>query len=473
MASRPLSIGPAAVILALVAGSLGTPASAQDMVDPVNHDRAAQVDDLYAFVSPDRPDTATIITTWGGPQEPSEWASEAWFDPTITYWIKLDNTADGVADITWTFRFLTQLDAPDSILATGFGQVPGTPATVIQSLNVTRDGETLMSVGVPPANIGPRTTPGYAPLSLNYLGALDPNVAVDQSGTLFAGQRDDPAFLDSGALGDLLGMRPINKQHALPLKKAKGQDDHSGQNTQVIAIQVPIAQLTRDQTIPTGPDAPNAVVGIWAGASRLAADGTTLVQVTRTGDPLIEDWLIPYGEKAAWRAGDPATDGRYEARYSTPELAAIINQAYPGIAPARTADRADLVALLGQGLPGVNQTNTQGVADELRLNLAIPPAAKPNRLGLMGGDLAGYPNGRRLGDDVVDIMLRAVGDGYGKDLAGTLAAVGTTVPDLKASRSLGDGCGSNDRKALKTFPYVPAPWDGYAGGKARKACSGK
>jgi hypothetical protein len=471
MASRTAIAGTSALVIALVAGTIA-PVTAQGP-DGLAHDRAAQVDDLYAFVSPDRPDTATIITTWGGSQEPSDWAAEAWFDPDVTYWIKVDNTGDGVADITWTFRFLTQLDAPQSILPTGFGSVPGVPATVWQSVNVTRNGQTMMSANVAPPNIGPRTTPGYGPLSVNYLGALDPNVEPERAGALFAGQRDDPAFADTGALGDLLGMRPLNPKHVQRLKKAKGQDDHAGRNTQVIAIQVPISTLTTDGAAPTSADAPTAVVGIWAGASRLGTDGTALTQVSRVGDPLVADWLIPYGEKAAWQAGDPSGDTTYEARYSTPELATLLNEAYPGNAPARTADRSDLVQLLGQGLPGLNQTTTTGVADILRLNLGVPPAAKPNRLGLMGGDLAGYPNGRRLTDDVVDITLRAVGDGYGPDLAATLAAAGTQVPDLKSSRSLGDGCGSNDRKPLASFPYVAAPWDGYAGGKARKACSGK
>ncbi len=472
MASRTVTACSTAVILSLLVSGLASPAGAQGP-DGLPHDRTAQVDDLYAFVSPDRPDTATIITTWGGPQDPSDWAGASWFDPDLTYWIKVDNTGDGVADITWTFRFLTQLGAPDSILATGFGSVPGVPATVTQSVNVTRNGQTMMSANVPPPNIGPRTTPGYAPLSLNYLAALDPNVTPDQAGSLFVGQRDDPAFEDAGALGDLLGMRPLNPQHVQQLKKAKGQDDLSGRNTQVIAIQVPIKTLTADNAAPTGPDAADAVVGIWAGASRTAADGTTLSQVSRVGDPLVADWLIPYGEKAAWQAAEPSADATYETRYSAPELAALINQAYPGHAPARTTDRTDIVQLLGQGLPGLNQTTTTGVADVLRLNLGVPPTAKPNRLGLMGGDLAGYPNGRRLTDDVVDITLRAIGDGYGPALAATLATAGTQVPDLKASRALGDGCGSNDRKPLASFPYVAAPWDGYTGGKARKACSGK
>ncbi len=472
MAPRLRTIGPVACTLTLVAGLLAGPAAAQGP-DGLAHDRAAQVDDLYAFVSPDRPDTATIITTWGGSQEPGDWASEAWFDPDVTYWIKVDNTGDSVADITWTFRFLTQLDAPESILATGFGAMPGVAPTVTQFVNVTRNGEPLMSGTVPPANIGPRTTPGYARLAPSYLGSLDPNVELGQSGTLFAGQRDDPSFIDTGALDDLLGMRPLNAKHAQPLKKAKGQDTRSGRNTQAIAIQVPINQLTNDHTLPTAADGPNAVIGIWAGASRLGPDGSTLTQVSRVGDPMIEEWLIPYGDKATWQAGEPAGDSAFEGRYTTPELATLLNQAYPGNAAARTADRTDLAQLLGRGVPGLNQTNPEGVADMLRLNLAVPPAAKPNRLGLMGGDLAGYPNGRRLTDDVVDITLRAVGDGYGKALAATLAAAGTDVPDLKSSRSLGDGCGSNDRKPLKAFPYAAAPWDGYKGGKARRTCSGK
>ena len=251
MASRPVIAGTSAVVVALLAGTLAAPAAAQGP-DGLAHDRAAQVDDLYAFVSPDRPDTATIITTWGGPQEPSDWATRAWFDPDVTYWIKVDNTGDGAADITWTFRFLTQLDTPESILTTGFGSVPGVPATVWQSVNVTRNGETMMSANVPPPNIGPRTTPGYGPLSLNYLGALDPNVEPERAGSLFVGQRDDPAFADSGALGDLLGMRPLNAKHVQPLKKAKGQDTHAGRNTQVIAIQVPIATLTADGSAADG-----------------------------------------------------------------------------------------------------------------------------------------------------------------------------------------------------------------------------
>ena len=106
--------------------------------------------------------------------------------------------------------------------------------------------------------------------------------------------------------------------------------------------------------------------------------------MSRVGDPLVEDWLIPYGEKAAWRTADPAGDGAYETRYSAPELATLLNQAYPGNQPARTADRSDIVQLLGQGLPGLNQTTTTGVADMLRLNLAVPPTRQAEPPGAHG-----------------------------------------------------------------------------------------
>ncbi len=169
-------------------------------------------------------------------------------------------------------------------------------------------------------------------------------------------------------------MRPLNAKHVMPAKKAKGQDDHSGLNTQVIAIQVPIEQLTNDQAIPTTADAPDAVVGIWAGASRLAADGTTLTQVSRVGDPMVEDWLIPYGEKAAWRAGDPVHGRRVRRPLLDAGAGLLINEAYPRNDPARTADRADLVALLGQGLPGREPDHHPG-----RSRRAAPEPGHPTR----------------------------------------------------------------------------------------------
>jgi len=472
MASRALVRVAALGGAALLAVSATLPAAAQ-APSGLPFDRAGQVGDLYAFVSPDKPDTVTIVTTWGGDHAPAGWATDAWFDPALVYWVKVDNDGDGAADVTWSFRAFTSLVDPNTILASGFGSVPGVTPTVVQSMNASRDDVNTITVTVPPPNIGPRTTPGYGQLSLSYVNILDGGADPSAAGALFAGQRDDPAFGDFGSLGDLLAIRPLGARHSIEGRKAKARDTRSGLDTMVIAMQAPIAWLTATGTTPTDPADPAAVIGIWAGASRVGADGS-LTQVSRVGAPLVQELLVPYGQRDAWRAADPSDDQAFQALYEQPQLAALLAQAYPGIEPPRTTGRSDLVQILGRGIPGLNQTTADGLFDQLRLNVAIPPTRKrPSRLGVMGGDLAGYPNGRRLADDVVDITLRMVGDGYGASFADLLTAAGVTVADTKANRALVDGCARNDAKALKAFPYVGVPWDGVKGGTANKACPAK
>jgi len=236
-----------------------------------------------------------------------------------------------------------------------------------------------------------------------------------------------------------------------------------------IAVQVPIASLTNDGQAPAAADASNALIGVWGGASRqsLAVDGAEgdWVQVSRLGNPLINEVIIPIGQKDAWNASNPADDAQYERYYLNSELAAIVNTVYPSLPDARTTERTDLVLILGQGVPGLNQTNAEGLYDMLRLNLAVPPTAKPDPLGAVAGDLAGFPNGRRLTDDVVDIEIRAVADGYGKFLAD-----GFGLPNLEPNNTVGDGCSANDVPFAKAFPYVAAPNDGYRGGDYRSVC---
>jgi hypothetical protein len=454
-----------------MATTAASPVVAQTPV-ALQQDHAAQVGDLYAFVSPDKPDTVTIITTWGGAHPPADWAARAWFDPDLRYWVKVDNDGDGAEDITWSFRVLSVASDPNTVLTTGFGQVPGVAPTLFQAMTAARDGVDTITVTVPPANIGPRTTPGYGQMSLSFINVLDGNADPAAAGALFAGQRDDPAFGDLGSFGDLLALRPLGARHAIEGKRAKAVDTRAGLDTMVIAMQLPIAWLTTDGGVPTDPAAPAAVVGFWAGADRTDSAGAVR-QVARVGAPLVEGWLIPYGERDAWRAAAPSEDAAFQGHYQEPELASLLAQAYPGIEPPRTTERTDLVQVLGRGIPGLTQTTPDGFSDQLRLNLAIPPAAKPNRLGVMGGDLAGYPNGRRLGDDVVDVTLRMIGDGYGASFSSLLTDAGVPVVDTKANRALVDGCARNDAKALKAFPYVGVPWDGVKGGRTYRSCPAK
>ena len=171
---------------------------------------------------------------------------------------------------------------------------------------MTRNGETIgTGLSVPPPNIGPRTTPKYGDHRRHGRPC-----AGRRCGQVFAGQRDDPFFADLGAIFDLGGLRPFNEAHLIPLKKAKGQDDLAGYNVNTIAIQVPRSQLTNDGQDVTAADAANAVIGVWAGARRqgLSATGEgqgDWVQVSRLGNPLINEVIIPVGQKDAWNAGQP------------------------------------------------------------------------------------------------------------------------------------------------------------------------
>lgn len=471
---RKIGIVGATIALAITTVAGGALASSHREAPLIAKDPTADITDLYAFVSPDKPDTVTIIANYLPFQEPAGGPNFYNFDPSVQYFIRVDNTGDGVEDLTFVFDFETSVANPDSFLFSGYGPIadenapqgaPFAEPNVSQTYSVSLNGTELGSdLPVPPPNIGPRTTPDYGSYAEDGVQDLGDGV------TVFAGQRDDPFFVDLGAIFDLGGLRPFNEAHLIPLATEAGEDSLSSFNVNSIAIQVPITDLTNDGQPVAAPDAANAVVGIWAGAMRQTTtvlNGTgapelsgDFVQVSRLGNPLINEVIIPVGEKDEWNASEPVNDSNYVSRYLNPELAAIINTIYPSLPDARTSDRSDLVLILGQGVPGLNATNTgDTLYDMLRLNMGIPPTENPSRLGVLDGDLAGFPNGRRVWDDVVDIELRAVADGYGSFLEENFG-----LPNLSPNNMVGDGCDANDKAFLGAFPYVPAPWQGYQDG---------
>jgi hypothetical protein len=466
MDRRRALIGTTAASLLAIASVAGPALGSSHREAPlIAFDPSADITDLYAFVSPDAPDTVTFIADYNGFQEPSGGPNFYPFNPDVLYWIKVDNTGDGIEDLTWTFDFETSVANPDSFLYSGYGPIGAVDANVTQTYSVTQNGETIAEdLAVPPPSIGPRTTPGYRDLSR---AAIHP---LGDGGQVFAGQVDDPFFVDLGAIFDLGGLRPFNEAHLIPLDTKRGEDDLAGSNVNAIAVQLPITSLTNDGQPVAAADAPNAVIGVWAGASRMAPsmDGDAeWIQVSRLGNPLINEVIIPLGKKDAWNAHGPADDGQYLANYQTPELAAIVNTIYPSLPDARTTERDDLVLILGQGIPGVNQTNAEGIMDMLRLNMGIAPADKADPMAAVAGDVAGFPNGRRLTDDVVDIEIRAVADGYGSFLAGAFG-----LPNLEPNNAVGDGCSTNDVRFTKSFPYLGQPHEGYRGGEYRVRCKG-
>jgi hypothetical protein len=470
---RKIAILGATAVLAVSTIGGAALASSHREAPLIAQDPTADITDLYAFVSPDKPDTVTIIADYLPFQEPAGGPNFYNFDPSVHYFIKVDNTGDGVEDLTYTFDFETAVANPDSFLYSGYGPIedstspqgaPYAASNISQTYAVSANGtEWASDLNVPPPNIGPRTTPDYGTYASD--GVHD----LGDGRTVFAGQRDDPFFADTASIFDLGGLRPFNSLHIIPLTDGPGQDSLSSFNVNSIVLQVPITDLTNDGQPVSAADAANAVVGIWAGAERQAttvlsdaapALSGPFVQVSRLGNPLINEVIIPLGEKDAWNAAQPMNDADYMSRYTNSELAAIINTIYPALVDADTTDRTDLVLILGQGVPGLNATNTgDTLYDMLRLNMGIAPSANPSRLGVLDGDLAGFPNGRRLWDDVVDIELRAVAQGYG-----TFLNENFDLPNNSPNNLVGDGCDANDRTFSGTFPYVAGPFAGYEDG---------
>jgi hypothetical protein len=465
----------AAITLALVRGSAPQAAKASSHREAplISQDPTADNTDLYAFVSPDRPDSVTIVANYVPLEQPAGGPNFASFGDDVRYELKVDNTGDGVEDITYRFRFDTKTrnkgtflynTGPiDSLHDTDWNRPQTYRVTRIKKNgNVTTLGRGLLT---PPVDVGPRSTPHYEDLAADAVHNLHRGIKV------FAGQRDDPFFVDLGSIFDLAGLRPLNSLHAIPLDNADGVDGVSGYNTHTIAIQVPIRQLTRNHAMPSGPDDPKAVIGVYASASRrhiriFHSNGSqdsvsSWRQVSRLGEPLVNEVLIPLGQKDRWNASEPEDDSQFVHRYRNPELVGIANTLYPALDDAPTSGRGDLVAVLLTGVPGLNNTGTTQ-ADLLRLNVAVPPSGSPKRLGVLAGDFAGFPNGRRLADDVVDIELRALECSYGA-AAGIVEGFGFCGGNAHRTPNdlITDGVDKNERSFMTHFPYVATPFAGY------------
>ncbi len=430
--------GAAAVVAGLAirgSGPAAATASSHREAPLISEDPTADNTDTYAFRSPDKPDTVTIISNWISGEDPAAGPNWYTFSPTARYDVYADKNGDGKPDITWYFRFKT--GAPTAFLG-----------NTQQSYTVTRVekgksrvvGSGLMT---PPDNIGPRSTPNYHALAL--AGVHD----LTDGSKVFAGQRDDGFFGDIGAIFDLVAIREGTGA------TGGGKDFFAGYAVHAIALQVPLSQLDNGG---------NHVVGIWSATDRpkvtvtvkkrKVTRSTNWVQVSRLGNPLINEVLIPTELKDKWNASTPDKDKQFLQFYATSILAKLLNQLYPQFGPFKETDRQDLVSVLLTGLnePKLNFTGPT-LADEIRLNLAIAPTApvgQGNRLGVIGGDLAGYPNGRRLEDDVIDISERVVGGTLiGHDLA------------------LGDGVDSNDVPYMASFPYESDPFAGFDNTKGK------
>ena len=470
---RMLAVVPVLGLVAGLAAVAPSGASSHREAPLTGTDPTIDHTDVYAFRTPDAPGTVTLVANVIPFQDPAGGPNFYRFGDDVLYRINIDNDADALPDVGYDFRFVTQVQNPDTFL---YGTGPITSNTdadynvrqqySVQKLDFDRKTKTTIGsfLNTPPVNVGPRTTPNYAALAAAAVGTLSDGSKV------FAGQRDDPFWVDLGSIFDLGGLRPFNQAHAVKLPTEAGQDSVAGYNVHTIAIQVPITEVTKDRR-PATVDAQgngNGIIGVWATnyrrvATIRSADGGQsgsggYRQVSRLGMPLVNEVVVPLRFKNNFNASEPKDDGRFLPAVQDPELARLIPQLYPGV-EVPPAPRNDIVAIFLTGLPGLNKPANGTPSEMLRLNLTVEPKAfgQENPLGVIGGDNAGFPNGRRLGDDVVDIELRA--------LAG--ATPFTPAFNKAPNNQLGDGVNVNDVPLLTTFPYVPLPTGGYESRKGR------
>ena len=309
-----------------------------------------------------------------------------------------------------------------------------------------------------PNNVGPKTIPDYTKVA---------NQAITQvpgGGRVLAGQRVDPFFVDLGATFDAIDLEKRAAQ-------GKAVDDLAGYGVHSIVLQVPEADVTKNGERVDSPSDKNAVVGVWASTERRRVqvvgsdddwrdhgDGSDWVQVSRLGNPLVNEVVIPLGQKDRFNRTSPADDAANYGQFVVkPELAGVLNLLFNVGAPE--TNRLDIVQAVLQGLPGLNQQSGKPV-DTLKVNLGTPVTDNPQSLGALAGDLQGYPNGRRLTDDVVDIDLQV----FAGELAdpNVLGADACKAPaKCPNPNNLGDGVPGNDKAFLSTFPYVGLPYPGF------------
>jgi hypothetical protein len=446
----------------------------------ISKDPVADSTDLYAFLSPDQAGTVTLIANYIPLETPSGGPNFYEFGDDVLYEIHIDNDGDGNADVTYQFNFRTENMIPTTFLY-NIGPIESLSSTnwnrqqFYSVTRVTRDGDAQMlaeNLRCPPCNIGPLSTPNYATLAA---AAVYP---TSNHGMVFAGQRAEAFFVDLGSIFDLGDLRPIANLHntfgLATVPAAAGVNSLANSNVHSIALQVPITDIAAGGVVPTNSALAGSSVGVWTTASRQKArvrdsdhgwhdDTGPFVQVSRLGNPLFNEVLVPLAQKDQWNSSPPSQDKNYANGVAHPELAGLLNVLYPDFFPnlaAYTQPRADLEAILLTGIPAgiVNPTystftgTTQ--ADMLRLNLAIPPAKKPSVMGVLGGDVAGFPNGRRVADDVVAIELQAIA-------GATIFLVDKTFKTDGALIDVSDGVTGAGLSLLPGFPYLGTPYSGY------------
>ena len=404
--------------------------------------------DVYAFVSPDKPNTVSLISSWIPFEEPAGGPNFYLWAEDTNYDINIDNDGDARPDVTYRWRFKTKYRAPDSFIYNN-GQVTSLNdenLLIRQTYDLYRiKGKNrklmLNNARVAPSNVGDASMPNY------NADLFDAAVRTSGSTSSWVGQSDDPFFLDLRVF-DLLYGGDFTEV---------GDDTLKGFNVNTFAIQVPKNAVRTNN---------ESVIGVWSTASRGSLRVQTNtgassyrgnnVQVSRLGMPLVNEVVVPVSVKDYFNASKPKNDAQFKPAVNDPELPRLISAVYPAVFPnvpdsndqKAGIQRKDLVQVFLTGLPGLNKPAGVQASEMLRLNLDIDPCTSAcSTLGAIDSDVAGFPNGRRLTDDVVDIALRV--------------AMGVLLdPHDTDADTLGDGVDANDLPFQSEFPYVAYPTSG-------------
>jgi hypothetical protein len=413
-------------------GPLGAQASSHREAPLIAGTPQYDTTDVYAFRSPERQNTVTLVANWIPFEEPAGGPNFYSFATDARYDINIDNDGDTKPDVIYRWTFQDHYRSKNTFLyATG-------PVTSLNDENLNyyqtyrleqiRNGHTnvlIKSRKVAPSDVGKASMPNYAHLRNQAVTDVGTGAGKVQS---FAGQADDPFFLDLRVF-DLLYGGDFTES---------GVDTLAGFNVNSVALQVPRQRLAH-----SGMAAKNPIVGIWSTTDRQGVD-KKFHQVSRLGNPLVNEVVIPLKDKDKFNASSPSNDTQFLDYVTKPELPKLIEAVYGIKAPKEP--RNDLVAVFLTGVDGLNQPKGVTPGEELRLNMSTPVTDNPNRLGVIAGDNQGFQNGRRLGDDVIDISLQVV-EG---ELVGN-------------PNDLSDGVDSNNKAFSSAFPYLALPSRGSDG----------
>ncbi|GAC1656574.1 MAG: hypothetical protein NVS9B1_12270 [Candidatus Dormibacteraceae bacterium] len=455
----------------IFANSFSAAASSHREAPLIAADPLADGTDMYAFVAPDDATRVVLIADYVPVQLPAGGPNFYRFGDDISYDINVDNVGDAQKHVVFRYTFTTTTNNPNTFLyntgpitynsGTGAYNNWNRPQTYTLQMS-TNGGGTFTTLGsglkTPPSAVGAVSEPDYHSLATAAIATNVNGTGI----TSFAGQREDPFFVDLGHIFDLLSVNP-----------AGGTDFLKGINVGSLVLSVP-------KTLLEGPNNDH-VIGVWTTSSRnstsVLAPGTKtesggLVQVSRLGNPLVNEVVIPLARKDIFNSSSPAGDAAtFLNDVLNSKLATYI--AALGIdAQAPATGRTDLATVFLSGVPGINEpasikAGTGQASEELRLNMSIASSnVNPNsvnRMGVLGGELDGFPNGRRLADDVVDIEIQAV-DGILCQPGGALTGAATPFGTIAQCRTtavnpaLGDGVNANDVPFQCVFPYVGDPF---------------